>query len=314
MRADVTVAFGARKPVHVLGARWCGRVVEVPIGLALGAPELRQCSDSDAGRAWPVPGADDDKYSGGVTGVAAGSGTYPGAAVLCAGAAVAATSAMVRYAGTGREAVLAAWPEVIATDTVAEAGRVQAWAVGPGMGLDDEAEERLRTVLGADVPVVVDADALTLLARHPGWVRERTAPTVLTPHEGEFARLTGGPVPADRLAAVRALAADLGAAVLLKGNVTLISAPGGEAYAEHSGHAWAATAGSGDLLTGIVGALLAAGLDPAFACAAAARVHSTAAGIAARGAGAVDGERAGAPVSASAVLACVRAAVRAMRG
>ncbi|WP_200170918.1 bifunctional ADP-dependent NAD(P)H-hydrate dehydratase/NAD(P)H-hydrate epimerase [Tomitella cavernea] len=319
VQADVTAAFGACKPVHVLGARWCGRVVEVPIGLALGAPELRQCGDSDAGRLWPVPGADDDKYTGGVTGVVAGSEAYPGAAVLCTGAVVAATSAMVRYAGSGREAVLAAWPEVVATGTVAEAGRVQAWAVGPGMGLDEEAEERLRTVLGADVPAVVDADALTLLARHPGWVRERTAPTVLTPHEGEFARLTGGPVPADRLAAVRALAADLGATVLLKGNVTLISAPGGEAYAEHSGHAWAATAGSGDVLTGIIGALLAAGLDPAFACAAAARVHSTAAGLAARGHcvawrnDAASGGGAGAPVSASAVLACVSAAVRVVR-
>ncbi len=316
VRADVTAAFGARKPVHVLGAPHCGRVVEVPIGLRLGAPALRQCEDADAGRLWPVPGPADDKYTGGVTGVAAGSHTYPGAAVLCTGAAVAATAAMVRYAGTGRDAVLAAWPEVIATETVIEAGRVQAWAVGPGAGLDDEATGLLRTVLDTDVPVVVDADALTLLARHPQWVRGRPAPTVLTPHAGEFARLAGAEVPADRLGAVRSLAAELGATVLLKGNVTLISSPHGEAYAEHSGHAWAATAGSGDVLTGIIGALLAAGIDPPLACAAAARVHSIAAGLAA-GAGrageTVNGAGSGAPVSASTVLAHVRDAVRAVR-
>ncbi|QDQ96656.1 bifunctional ADP-dependent NAD(P)H-hydrate dehydratase/NAD(P)H-hydrate epimerase [Tomitella fengzijianii] len=313
VRADVTAAFGACKPVHVLGARWCGRVEPVPIGLTLGAPELRQCEDVDAGRHWPVPGADDDKYSGGVLGVVAGSQKYPGAAVLCAGSAVAATSAMVRYAGGAADRVLAAWPEVVATATIGEAGRVQAWAAGPGGGVDDAAERRLQGILATDVPVIVDADGLTILARHHEWVRERSAPTVLTPHAGEFARLTGSPVPADRLAAVRTLAADLGATVLLKGNVTLISEPGRVAYAEHSGHAWAATAGSGDVLTGIVGALLAAGLDPAFACAAAARVHSTAAGLAAQGAGAVSKEGPGAPVSASAVLGQVRAAVRAVR-
>lgn len=312
--ADVTVAFGALKPVHVLGARYCGHVVLVPIGLSMGEPDLRQCDDADAGRLWPVPGPDDDKYTGGVVGVVAGSRTYPGAAVLCTGAAVQATAAMVRFAGGAKHAVLAAWPEVVATDTVRGAGRVQAWAVGPGGGTDAEAAGRLREVLATGLPVVVDADGLTILAEHPGWVRGRTAPTVLTPHAGEFARLTGAEVPADRPAAVRSLAADLGATVLLKGSVTVIAGPDGTAYAEHAGHSWAATAGSGDVLTGIIGALLAAGIEPAQACAAAARVHSTAAGLAAEGGrgrgrpGAI-----GAPVSAGAILDAVRAAVRAVR-
>src|SRR5699024_2450322 len=147
---------------------------------------------------------------------------------------------------------------------------------------------------------------------HPGWVRGRAAPTVLTPHAGEFARLTGAEVPADRPAAVRSLAADLGATVLLKGSVTVIAGPDGTAYAEHAGHSWAATAGSGDVLTGIIGALLAAGIEPARACAAAARVHSTAAGLAAEG-GRGRGDTAGAPVSAGTILDAVRPAVRAVR-
>src|SRR5699024_269428 len=138
---------------------------------------------------------------------------------------------------------------------VEQAGRVQAWAIGPGGGTGPEAAERLRTVLATDLPVVIDADGLTVLAEHPEWVRarsERGAPTVLTPHSGEFARLAGADPGADRLAAVRALAADLGCTVLLKGHVTIVAGPDGAAYAEHSGHSWAATAGSGDVLTGIV--------------------------------------------------------------
>ncbi len=310
--ADVTVAFGALKPVHVLGAPHCGHVVEVPIGLTLGEPRLRQFGDTDAGRLWPVPGPDDDKYTGGVVGVSAGSRTYPGAAVLCTGAAVRATAAMVRFAGGAKDAVLAAWPEVVATDTVGDAGRVQAWAIGPGGGTDDAAAGRLRDVLATELPVVVDADALTILAERPEWVRSRTAPTVLTPHAGEFARLTGAEVPSDRPAAVRALASDTGATVLLKGVVTVIAGPDGTAYAEHAGHSWAATAGSGDVLTGIIGALLAGGIEPAQACAAAARVHSAAAGLAARdGDGRPD--TVAAPVSASAILEAITDAVRAVR-
>ena len=89
---------------------------------------------ADVGARWPVPGPGDDKYSQGVVGIAAGSRTYPGAAVLAAGAAALSTSGMVRYAGSAADEVRAAWPEIVATDTVGEAGRVQAWVVGPGLG------------------------------------------------------------------------------------------------------------------------------------------------------------------------------------
>ncbi len=264
-----------------------------------------------SGQCWPVPGPHDDKYTQGVVGIAAGSAAYPGAAILCSGAAVAATSGMVRYAGAAAAEVLSQWPEVVAVPEVAAAGRVQAWVVGPGLGTDEAAVTALMWVLNTDLPVIVDADALTILSAHPHLVGKREAPTVLTPHAGSTrARLrdrsraagdigyrsraagdidTGaglpatsdtGEVGADRVAAARRLADALGATVLLKGNVTVIAEPrsiGGLTYLNPAGGSWAATAGSGDVLSGIIGALLAAGLPPGRAAAAAAFVHARAA-------------------------------------
>ena len=305
--AAVTVTFGAYKPVHALAAARCGRIVLVPIGLRLGEPSLRALGADEIGRLWPVPGAADDKYTQGVVGIVAGSATYPGAAVLCSGGAVAATSGMVRYAGSATDSVLARFPEVIAAPSVRAAGRVQAWVVGPGGGVDDAALAELETVLNSDLPVVVDADALTLLARNPDIVRGRGATTVLTPHAGEFERLTGSSPAPDRVAAVRDLARRWGVTVLLKGRATVIASPGGPVYVNEAGGSWAATPGSGDVLSGIIGALLAAGLEPAVAAAAAARAHSLAANLAA-----ADGPGA-APISATPLLAHVRAAIGVLR-
>ncbi|AQA25540.1 carbohydrate kinase family protein [Rhodococcus sp. MTM3W5.2] len=215
--ASVTVAFGALKPVHALAAAHCGRVELVDIGLDLPDASVRTPTAAEIGARWPMPGPADDKYSQGVVGVIAGSARYPGAGVLCAGAAVTATSGMVRYAGTAAPQVLSRWPEVVAVDGFDAAGRVQAWVVGPGMGVDEEALTVLRAVLGTDLPVLVDADALTLVAADPGLVAGRSAPTLLTPHAGEFARLTGRDPAADRVAATRGLAAEWGTSVLLKG-------------------------------------------------------------------------------------------------
>ncbi len=114
-------------------------------------------------------------------------------------AAVAATSGMVRYAGTAHAEVLAHWPEVIASPTPAAAGRVQAWVVGPGLGTDEAGAAALWFALDTDLPVLVDADGLTMLADHPDLVAGRNAPTVLTPHAGEFARLAGAPPGDDRV-------------------------------------------------------------------------------------------------------------------
>jgi hydroxyethylthiazole kinase-like uncharacterized protein yjeF len=302
VKAVLTVTFGGLKPVHALGD--CGRVELVDIGLDLPQPDVMSFDAADVAARWPMPDPKDDKYTQGVTGVLAGSATYPGAAVLCTGAAVAATSGMVRYAGSAAQQVLSHWPEVIAAPTPAGAGRVQAWAVGPGLGTDDVGASALWFALDTDLPVIVDADALTILAAHPDLLANRTAPTVLTPHAGEFARLAGAPPGDDRVAATRSLADLFGATVLLKGNVTVIAEPGGPVYLNAAGQSWAATAGSGDVLSGIIGALLAAGLPSGEAAAAAAFVHAKAANLSA----ADPGPRP-APTSASRILAHVRTAV-----
>ncbi|MCH9702110.1 MAG: NAD(P)H-hydrate dehydratase [Actinomycetia bacterium] len=298
----VTVTFGGLKPVHAL--RPGGRVELIDIGLDLPPSRLVGFDADDVATRWPVPGPADDKYTQGVTGVMAGSVTYPGAAVLCTGAAVAVTSGLVRYAGSAGQQVLSRWPEVIVTPDHATAGRVQAWVVGPGLGTGQNAAAALRFALDSDIPVIVDADGLTLLAAHPELVEGRKAPTVLTPHAGEFARLAGSPPGADRVGATRRLADQLGVTVLLKGNVTVIAEPQGTVYLNAAGQSWAATAGSGDVLSGIIGALLAAGLAPGEAAAASAFVHARAADLSARHPG-----PAPVPTSASRILAHLRAAL-----
>lgn len=305
VRAAITVTFGAHRNLHLLAAPQCGRIRVVDIGLPpTDTPDgLFSLTDAEVAGLWPVPGPADDKYTQGVVGIVAGSARYPGAAILASGAAVSATSGMTRYVGSAADQVVSHYPEVVAANDLADAGKVQAWAVGPGMGTGDEALELLRTVLATDLPVLVDADGLTVLAQNLDLVRGRSAPTLLTPHAGEFARLSGVEVGADRLSAVRALAAELGVTVLLKGRITLVATPTGRVYGNDAGSSWAATAGAGDVLTGIAGSLLAAGLEPALAGACAARVHALAA------------ERAsgGAPIGASALLAAVRPVIRGLR-
>ncbi len=310
VRAARTVTFGGLKPVHALAD--CGRVDLIDIGLDLPGTTLLGLDAAEVTARWPVPGPLDDKYTQGVVGVLAGSAGYPGAAILCAGAAVAATSGMVRYAGSAAAQVVSHWPEVVAAPSAAEAGRVQAWAVGPGLGTDETAFTAMAFALSSDLPVIVDADALTMLARHPHLVSSRAAPTVLTPHAGEYARFGLGEVGADRVGAARRLADELGATVLLKGNVTVIAGPGsagrgeGEAttFLNPAGGAWAATAGSGDVLSGIIGALLAAGLPATDAAAMAAFVHARAANAAAADPGPTP-----VPTSASGILAHIRPAL-----
>ena len=307
--AAVTVTFGAYKPVHALAPTSCGRVELVDIGLDLPDAPLVAAEPSEVGAIWPVPGADDDKYSQGVVGIRAGSARYPGAGVLCTGAAVAATSGMVRYAGSGAAEVLARFPEVVVSPSAAEAGRVQAWVVGPGAGTDDEACATLRDILATDLPVLVDADGLTLVARQPDLVRGRPAPTLLTPHAGEFARLAGQRPEPDRVAAVRSLADRWGVHVLLKGRATLVARPDGHVFVNDAGGSWASTAGAGDVLAGIVGSLLASGMPVDLAAAAGARAHSLAAELAAQDSAAP----AAAPVSASGILSRIGDAIRLLR-
>ena len=297
--ADVTVTFGALKPglVVAAGAERCGRVFLVDIGLALPEAQMQVLEAQDVGVHLRPPGPRDDKYTRGVVGIAAGSAEYTGAAVLCTGAALHGGAGMVRYAGRAADAVRARWPETVVTEHLEEAGRVQAWVVGPGLGTGDDALEALRRVLSTDVAVLVDADAITLLAEHRELLK-RDAPTVLTPHDREYARLFGE-VGNDRVAAARRAASDCGAVVLLKGNATVVADPDGHAYVNCTGTPWLGTAGSGDVLSGLVGSLLAAGHPPALAAALGAFVHGVAGQVAA-----VDG-----PPTAADVLTGIRPAL-----
>ncbi|TWF78378.1 hydroxyethylthiazole kinase-like uncharacterized protein yjeF/hydroxyethylthiazole kinase-like uncharacterized protein yjeF [Pseudonocardia hierapolitana] len=303
--AAATVTFGALKPVHVLAAARCGPVHLVDIGLAplLPEPHAHVLDAPDVGRRWPAPGPADDKYTQGVVGIAAGSATYPGAAVLATGAAALATSGMVRFAGSAAPGVRDHWPEVVAAGSIEEAGRVQAWSVGPGIGTDDAGRAVLAAAIADEVPLCVDADAITLLAAHKD-LRDalRGRPVLLTPHDREFARVAGE-VGTDRIGAARRAAADLGVTVLLKGNATVVADPDGRALVHPAASSWAATAGSGDVLSGMIGALLAAGLEPWWAAGCAAYVHDLAAGLAARGA----------PAPASRLQAALPEAIRSVR-
>ncbi|MFI5913433.1 NAD(P)H-hydrate dehydratase [Dactylosporangium sp. NPDC051541] len=307
VHADITVTFGALKPGLLVGAGavHTGMLELVDIGLEdhlEGDPALYVPDAADVAAWWPRPRANDNKYSRGVVGVATGSDKYPGAAVLSTAGALAGPAGLVRYAGGAAHAVRYHHPPVIATEKVSDAGRVQAWVCGSGLGTDERAYGELRAVLGAPVPAILDADALTLLAdaRLADWMRERDAPTVVTPHDGEFQRMFGGAPGDDRVAAATALAARIDATVLLKGDRTIVATPDGRVFVNPTGTAALATGGSGDVLAGLLGALLAGGLQAEHAAVAAAYVH----GLAGRRA-AESG-----PVTAADVAAHLREAVR----
>ncbi|WP_381553798.1 NAD(P)H-hydrate dehydratase [Streptomyces eurythermus] len=308
LRADLTVTFGAYKPgLLVDPAREYAGVVRF-VGIGIEPPPadavLQALQHADVARLLPTPEAESDKYRRGVVGIAAGSARYPGAAVLAVSGALRGGAGAVRYVGPAGDAVLARFPETLVSDAgPAKAGRVQAWVTGPGAG-DDAAT--VAEVLAADVPVLLDADGLRLADRDT--VRGRTAPTLMTPHAGEAAALLGvrrEEVEAARLAAVRELAARYRTTVLLKGSTTLVAGPGGgPVRVNPTGTPWLATAGSGDVLSGLAGSLLAAGLDPLDAGSVAAYLHGLAGRLAARGA----------PVGAHDVAARIPDAWRNVRG
>ncbi|KNY07392.1 NAD(P)H-hydrate dehydratase [Microbacterium sp. GCS4] len=244
-------------------------------------------SRADTARFVRVPDADDDKYSRGVVGLRTGSDAYPGAAVLGVEAAWRSGAGFVRYVGPGRaaDAVLARRPETVVA-AHAEGARVGAWVIGSGTDAahrspDDEAE--LRSILAGDAVVVVDAGALDLAA---DAAPDATAPLVLTPHAREFARLRTRldlPDDSDRERSAAEVAALLGAVVLLKGASTVIADPDGAVIRVEAGTGWLATAGTGDVLGGVLGAVLAANPDASTseAVAAGAWLHGAAARIAA---------------------------------
>ncbi|MFJ6781688.1 NAD(P)H-hydrate epimerase [Streptomyces yangpuensis] len=272
--ADVTVTFGAYKPGLLIdpGASRAGAVHLVDIGLELPEPEVEALQHADVAGLLPEPTASSDKYRRGVVGIVAGSAQYPGAAVLAVAGALRGGAGAVRYVGPAADSVLARYPE-----TLIGPGRVQAWVIGPGLGEGRAGE--VADVLAGDAAVLVDADGLRGL--DPAVLRARTAPTLLTPHAGEAAALLGvsrESVEAGRLAAVRRLAERYGAAVLLKGSTTLVAAGGVRAVRVNpTGTPWLATAGSGDVLSGLAGSLLAGGLSAADAGSVGAYLHGLAA-------------------------------------
>ncbi len=265
IRADRTVTFGAAKSGLVLApaAEHVGVLEIIDIGIrdALRRPVASVLEDADVAALVPAPGFGDHKYRRGVVGVAAGSARFPGAALLATAGALAGDIGMARVLDRADLArlVIAAHPQVVPGSGVDD-GRTDAWVAGPGFPGDDDDALVLEQVLGLDVPLVLDAGALRLLAERAellGAIAGRHAPTVLTPHEGEFARLGGTIDGRGRLAGARALAERTGAVVLLKGPASVVVAPDGTAYVDAAGSPALATAGSGDLLAGLAAALLA---------------------------------------------------------
>jgi hydroxyethylthiazole kinase-like uncharacterized protein yjeF len=300
VRAHATVTFGAWKRGLLVdpGAQHAGATELVDIGLAPHLPTAATTSlqAADVAALLPRADAESDKYRRGVLGIVAGSAQYTGAAVLATGGALRAGVGMVRFVSGAHpaELVRARWPEVVVTvigesdaGGPLDAGRVQAWVVGPGIGTDETSESLVAQVLSSDVPVLVDADGLTILGRRKELVAGRDAPTVVTPHAGELARLLDldpgmrGDIEARRLHYARTAAVELGVTVLLKGSTTVVTTPAGATRVNATGTPALATAGSGDVLSGITGALLAGGLSPLDAASCAAYLHGSAARLAA---------------------------------
>ncbi|MEI5671981.1 MULTISPECIES: NAD(P)H-hydrate dehydratase [unclassified Nocardioides] len=281
--ADLTVTFGTHKIAHLVdpAAAACGAVQLVDLGLELPHAHVEALQPADVAQLLPRPTSDAQKYTRGVVGVRAGSTQYPGAALLSVAGAASGLAGMVRYVGEPAVAdrVRTAHPEVVG------AGRVQAWVVGSGGG--EHAGAELRAALADGVPTVVDADALhhvdQTLPRH----------TVLTPHAGELARMLGverAEVERAPLAHARHAVTSYGCVVLLKGRRTLVAAPDGRVRVTETGVPWLATAGAGDVLGGLIGALLAAGLPSYDAASVGSWLHGAAAALASRGGPVVAGE------------------------
>lgn len=291
LRAERTVTFQALKPGLLLGRgrSLAGQVEVADIGLDVRRARIGLVTDDDLRAALPTRPDDAHKWHSAVW-VVAGSPGMTGAAHLTARAAQRCGAGYVRLSTPGldddprrpTESVGVALPAAGWGAAVLDRiDRIAALAVGPGLGRDDGvAGELARILAGVDVPVVVDGDGLTALGSDPSSVlRTRRGPTILTPHDGELRSLTGTAPPADRIGAARDVAARTGAVVLLKGPTTVVADPGGAVRLVTAGDARLATAGTGDVLTGVVVALLGCGLDPFDAASLGAHLHGRAGAV-----------------------------------
>jgi NAD(P)H-hydrate epimerase len=303
IRAELTVTFHGPKVGLVIapGRFQAGEVVVADIGLGEGETHHRRVSERILGLV-PRRGERDNKYSAGSVLVIGGSAGKTGAASLSAEASLRAgagictacvpASLSVVFEQRLLEVMTRACADeegvmtMDAADEIIDAAeRASAVALGPGLGRTDAVRALVGYLLDRlDKPIALDADGLWAVVAHLDWIFSREAPTVLTPHEGELARLLGRKsdwVRSRRLNAVQAGADDVGAVVLLKGPDTLIAAPGRGVLVCDLGNAGLATAGAGDVLTGVVAAFLAKGMEPRLAAAAAAAAHGVAANLAA---------------------------------
>lgn len=266
---DLTLALGAAKPAHMLlpGAGRTRAVRVLDIGVTTGG-DVRVLASPSLG----FPTAELHKYSRGLAAVVAGA--MPGAAALAATAAARAGAGYVLLLGSATDRLPHA---IVRRQFSAEAiadDRIGAIVIGPGLGRDDRARKKLEAALATDRPLVLDGDALALVDLDR--ITERRAAMVLTPHQGEFVRLFGD-LPGSKIDRARAAARRAGAVVIYKGADSVIAAPDGRAAVASRWAPWLSTAGTGDVLAGLAGALLAAGQVPFDAASAATWLHVEAA-------------------------------------
>ena len=270
---DMTVALGALKPAHLLqpASRHMGRLVVADIGLGAIQSQVKLIERP----ALRVPAADAHKYSRGAVGVIGGG--MAGAAVLAASAAQKAGAGSVALSGVaqgGPAALIRKSEDAILADE-----RIGALVIGPGLGRDKDAEHRLLRVLGGRSPLVLDADALTLIGASIGRIKRMRVPPVLTPHEGEFRRLFGD-LRGSKIDQAREAAQKASAIIIFKGPDTVVAAPDGRVAVAMPGPSWLASAGTGDVLAGVVAAMVAQGLDGFEAAQAAVWLHAEASRLA----------------------------------
>ena len=303
VRADITVSMAAQKIGTAVGegAVRSGRVEVVDIGIPVEGADVFLSEAGDVARVLPSRELDAHKRSGGAVALLVGSRGMTGAAILTATGAVRMGAGYATVGGTAEvnEAIASTVPEVLSSVVTDQdvlgpealggfaevMDRADALAIGPGVGQGESQRALVEKVLDeVELPVVLDADALNVLAKHTDALIRRARPTVLTPHPGELSRLlecSTGDVQADRLNSARTAAARFGCVVLLKGYRSVIARPDGRCVVNPTGGPELATAGTGDVLTGGIAALLAAGLDYFDATWGAAYVHGIAGAIAA---------------------------------